>query len=115
MYDVHASVLYSIFCNNFTGDKENMISEENNALILTQRLLAEIKVAKKYYEEVKKQFEAKIIDEEEKKRALQNLLEKEYELQKFKGLTPKKGDWIVVRSKYGFKRVKVQEDDNCGW
>lgn len=54
----------------------------------------------------------------------QGLLKKEYEYQKIKDsisqrngtyTSPKIGEWVVAKTKFGFKRVKVLVDENCGW
>lgn len=64
---------------------------------------------------------SKLSEEEKikKEQVKQLLLGNEFALQEYrknKGeIKPKKGDWIVTRNRYGYKRVKILNDDMCGW
>lgn len=87
--------------------------EELNKLRMT------VEGLKKDYKLVKQRFDSGLISEEEKKAKNQLLLEKEFEYQEIKNkmnnAVPKRGDWIVAKSRYGFRRIRVAYDDLCGW
>ena len=87
-------------------------------------LKSEIDKLKKEYKNVKDAFEIGAMTEEEKKAKGQLLLGKEYDFQKLKDkiahekgtyTSPKKGDWVVTKGRFGFRRVKVMQDEFCGW
>lgn len=90
-----------------------------------EKLQTEIKKLKGIYKDYGGKRDYDELDEnekEEKSSIYQSLLEKEYELQEIKkriaGVAhkePQKGDWMIVKSKWGYKRVKLAEDNNCGW
>lgn len=89
-----------------------------------EKLKVEIKTLKERYDTVKAQFDKGLIGEEDKKNEYQALLEKEYEYQRLKTrvdmkngtyVSPKRGDWVIDRNAYGYRRVKVQYDEYCGW
>lgn len=97
------------------------ITDEYNRLNVLKR---EIDKLKKEYKLAKEQFDNGLLDEETKKVKGQLLLGKEYEYGKIKDsiaqrngtyTSPKIGDWIVSKGRFGFKRIKVLVDDNCGW
>jgi hypothetical protein len=76
------------------------------------------------YKIVKEKMQIGLASEDDKKTIYQLLLAKEYELQKIKDnitskngtyVSPKVGEWIVAKTKFGFKRVKVERDELCGW
>lgn len=86
-------------------------------------LQIEIKRLKEIYKELIGNKDYADLSEEEKEELSnlnQEILGKEYGLQEVKkkmGMykKPKKGDWVVVNSKWGYKRVKLEQDDSCGW
>lgn len=88
------------------------------------KLKGEIKILKDKYKDAKEKSQIGLVSEEDKKIALQQLLEKEYEYGKIKDSianrngtyeSPKVGNWIVTKGKFGFKRIKVEKDEFCGW
>jgi single-stranded DNA-specific DHH superfamily exonuclease len=91
----------------------------------TERLQIDIKRLKGIYKDYGEGREYDELNEDERKEKsglYQSLLENEYELQETKkriaGVTykePKKGDWVIIKSKLGYKRVKLAGNSNCGW
>lgn len=66
--------------------------------------------------------DSSLLSEDEKKEKgeiYQDLLENEYVFQEYRTekclLKIKKGDWIVEKGRWGYKRVKVENDNLCGW
>lgn len=88
------------------------------------KLKNETAILKEKYKIIKEKTQVGLASDEDKKVLYQLLLEKEYELQKIKDSiatrngtfqSPKVGDWVVSKTKFGFKRVKIERDENCGW
>lgn len=63
----------------------------------------------------------KLSEEQQKKKKeiYQMMLENEYILQehrkKLGEIVVKIGDWTISKTSYGFRRMKVEHDDLCGW
>lgn len=87
-------------------------------------LKTEVDKLKKEYKIAKDGFENGMVTEEEKKAKGQLLLEQEYKYQKLKDevaqengtyQSPAIGSLVVTKTKWGYRRVKVLQDENCGW
>ena len=100
-------------------------SQYNNENLTTKNLDLEIRKLKELYKKYAGGIDYKGLDEDqqkEKNELYQNLLEKEYELQEVRKKLagplykePGKGDWIIGKNKYGYKRYKLMYDNNAGW
>ena len=104
-----------------TNDQYNLDSQN----LTVKSLELEIKKLKELHKNFGGGLGYEYLSEEDKKtknELHQNMLEKEYELQETKKklagaayVGPKKGDWIVGKNRWGYKRYKIIQDENAGW
>ena len=97
-----------------------MNSESINKSINREEIIAKIKKLKGIYNAFDKDSsKLSETDSKLKKEVYQELLENEYILQehrkKLGEIVVKKGDWTIAKTSYGFRRIKVEHDDFCGW